>query len=394
MYNKTRFVLYGCMAFLIFTSAATAPGQGVVVSVLEPGYTTGTIVLPENVAGALAPHPANPDLLFVSAGAFGAHHIYKVNVSDLNSPVVTPVVTRDIDSIGGLAVIDDTHLIVTNNTDRTVFPFYSGNPTGLPVETTLLCQDLNTDGDFDDTGEIVELIAPIKISNPDPVFGLFTGSQVRVVPTGGPGALPAGAAVVQTADGATSSELLVIVNPTNQATAAYHPAGDSWFEGFGYNGGLDFYAAVTVAAGAYDGVFALSDADMSGRIDAAGESNLLVGPGDLGFYSLYDLVIDAEGDLFATANDFSAGQIQTLPIPSSPLTAPSTPMTPFAQTNSPFVTAMAISSKARSFDPPATGNDAVLFFEANGPGFSNNPIVFWIAPGPQPPSAVDDWAAY
>src|SRR5690606_18505983 len=109
--------------------------------------------------------------------------------------------------------------------------------TGLPVETNLLLQDLTLDGDFDDPGEIVELIAPVGISNPDPSFGLYTGSQMRVVPPGAPGGLPSGAVAVQTADNATSSELLIITNPANPGSAAYHPAGAAWFEGYGFNGG-------------------------------------------------------------------------------------------------------------------------------------------------------------
>lgn len=392
-YRKRNFHLALCSAAFALV-AVTAIAQPVAFTLHESGYTSGSIVLPENVAGAISPHPSNPNLIYVSTGAFGAHHIYKVDVTDLNSPVITPVVSVDIDAIGGIAVLDDTHIVVTNNANRTTLPFYSGNPTGLPVETNLLLQDLTLDGDFDDAGEIVELIAPIGISNPDPTFGLYTGAQARVIPAGAPGGLPSGAVALQTADNATSSELLIITNPANPGTAAYHPAGAAWFEGYGFNGGLDFHGGVAFLGGAYDGIFALSDLNASNSIDAANEMNLIVGPGDLGFFGFYDFVIDGEGDIFATANDFVAGEIWTLPVPASPLTAASQPMNIFATTNSPFVTVMALNSKAANFDPPATGNDAVLFFTANGAGFTNNPYVFWIAPLPVPPLAVGDWMQY
>ena len=47
---------------------------------------------------------------------------------------------RDVDTIGGIAVIDSTHMVITNNANAM-------NESGITTETILLCHDQNSDGD-------------------------------------------------------------------------------------------------------------------------------------------------------------------------------------------------------------------------------------------------------
>lgn len=362
-----RFALCAAAAAIVIGGAVTTAPAQLVITSAPAGFTVSSLELGQPFAGALAFDPQDPTRLYASVGAFGATHVLRVDTT----AGTTASVTGEFGNIGGLAVLSNGDLAITEN---------------FTSETIFRAHDLNSDGDFLDTGEVTELIAPILTD------GNFTGAQLAVAPAGNAAALPAGALLVQTADGLTSSELLAIEAPDG-SSPIYRPAGAAWFSGFQYNGGLAFTPQGNVIAGESQFDFftfastgyirALVNSNADDDIDA-GESNVLVGTAQLGA-GLSDLTVTAEGQVFFTEN---GGLVRTFPLPADLLSGSSTPSV-FAQTNGTYLSAVRVDRPARFI---GGGAPAKLYVGGYGPGFAqaSNLLVFQAAP----PSVAEGWELF
>ncbi len=366
-YNRKQFPMRSLKlraAALLATAALPLSYAQAQLTVLAPppGYLVSSLELGQPFGGSLAFHPADPDRFYASIGAFGAVSILRADAGTQT----TATVAGPFGNIGGLAVLANGDLLITEN---------------YTSDTVLRARDLNTDGDFLDAGEMTELLAPILHDNVD-----FTGAQIAVAPSGGASGVPAGAAVVQTADGQTSSELLVVRDPAT-ATPVYRPAGGAYFSGFQYNGGLAFTASGHLISG--DSEFDPFTFTSKGRITALvnsnadedidpGESHVLVDQAALPS-GLTDLAVRNDGRVFFT--DFS-GTVGSFPLPSNLLAGSAAPA-PFAQTNGVYL------STARL---DRSGPGARLYVGGYTPGFvqATNLAVFTLAP----PTAADGWSLY
>lgn len=335
------------------------------------GYTTGSVNLGQAFGGALAVVPTDPTKLYVSVGSFTNQSIARVDTA----ANTVQTVASGFGSIGGIAVFASGELAVTEN---------------FSSDTILLLRDLNNDGDFLDAGEVAELIAPILADNND-----FTGAQLKVAPAGNASAIPAGALVVQTADGQTSSELLVVENPLG--SPAYRPAGGAFFAGFQYNGGVAFdtFGHVIMGESRFDPltfsssgrVYALVNSNADAAI-GPGESNILVNESSL-TAGLTDLSVSAENVVYLTE---SSGTIRSFTLPANLLTGNATP-TVFAQTDASYLSVCQFDDTSRTFAPYAGLPHARLYVSGYDSGWSAATNLLWIEPQPAPAN-VADWSVY
>jgi hypothetical protein len=358
---------------VLLSCVAPAIGSSLVVSSLPAGYTTSSIELGQPYAGALAADPSNLNRLYAAVGFFGNQSILRVDAAS----GTTTTVASGIGNIGGLAVLSNGDLAFTENgTSQSIFR----------------ARDLTADGDFLDPGEVTQLIAPILA---DSGFG-FTGAQIAVAPAGNAANIPAGSLVIQTADGGTSGELLVVQNPTS-VSPGYYPAGAAFFSGFGYNGGIAFTPGGNVLVGesVYPSgrIYGLVNTNADDRI-SSGESHVIVDTSAIP-NGIADVAASQDGRVFFAGNGsaFGAGdaRIYSFPLPANLLTGSGTP-SPFAVTNAGYVSTVRLDDPAKNFTAGASSNTARMYVGGADGFFAS--FTNLVAIRPQVVSCVQDWSVY
>jgi hypothetical protein len=364
-------LLKPAIAGVTFSLVSLCAADQINFSSVPAGYTSGSIEVGAPFAGALAASPSDPTKLYVAVGSYGNEQIVLL---DTVAQTTTTVATG-FSSIGGIAVFANGDLAITENAGS---------------DTILRAQDANADGDFLDPGEVTQLIAPILADGGD-----FTGAQVVIAPPSNAAAIPAGSLVVQTADGQTSSELLVVENPLS--APAYRPSGGAFFSGFQFNGGMAFDTAGHVIMG--ESLFDFSTFTSSGRIYALvnlnsnemiepGESHILVDQSSLAA-GLSDLSVSAENDVYFTE---SSGSIRKFALPANLLSGTATPTT-FATTNASYLSCCRFDEPTRTFAANAAPPRARLYVGGWTASWNAATNLLWLEPT-TPPAAVDEWALY
>jgi hypothetical protein len=366
-----RHSLSAAFAVLMAAALSTAHAATVSFTSVPAGYDTGSIELGVPFAGALAPDPTTPTRLYVAVGSYGNMSIVRVDTVT----ETTATVAAGFGTIGGIAALTNGDLAITENATS---------------DTILRAHDLNGDGDFLDAGEITQLIAPILADG-----GNFTGAQVAVAPAGNAAGLPAGSLIVQTADDATSSELLVIENPLT--APAYRPAGGAFFSGFQFNGGVAFDLAGNVIMGeslldwmtftSAGRIYALVNTNGNETIDP-GESHVLVDSASFPS-GLSDLAVSAENNVYFTE---SSGRIRTFRLPDDLLTGTATP-TVFATTDGSYLSVCRFDNPSLSFAPAAAPPFARLYLSGWTSSWAAATNLLWIEPS-SAPASVGDWQLY
>lgn len=290
-------------------------------SYIAPGYFAHSIELGVPFGGAVAQHPEDEGLLFVSAGNYANHTILEVQLDTGTTRTITP----KVGNVGGLAVLNNGDLAITDNDDSS-------------SDTILRARDLNGDADFLDEGEITELIQPILTGSS------FTGAQLAVAPGDNASGIPAGALLVQTADG-DNSEVLVISNPED--APAYYPPGAAWFSGFTYNGGLAFTPEGNVLCGISEfpigRIAALVNLNGNDRIEP-GEHHDIV-DGSVLENSISDIGASADGKVIVSEN---SGTIRMFQLPEDLLAGTATGGV-LAETNGTYVSCARVDFPDRPF---------------------------------------------
>jgi len=345
------------LSICLFSFLPVCYPQTLTFTSVPRGYLDGSTPLPRSFAGGLGTNPVDDSLLFVSVGTYLDTQIARI---DLETGSATIVAHGPFGNIAGIAVLNATQMVLVDNASA---------PGGPPDKTILLASDINTDGDFDDEGEITELIAPILTG----FFG-WSGAQARVAPPGNPCGIPSGSVLIQTADGGGTGEILVITNPLG--IPAYRPAGGSFFNGFDYNGGFDFDSQGHLVLG----TATVTDPilfTISGRIHSLingdkddvieeGEANIIVDTDQLPS-GISDLILDGEDDGFCV----SGGTVYTFREPADPLHETTT-VSAFATTNSYFLSGIMINSKDLPFDANSGPRGATLVI---GGGFGETNLL-------------------
>lgn len=356
------------LAVVALTTGASA--QTLVPNSVETGYSVRSVELGVPFGGSIAPDPANPGQFYVSTGFFGSQSVLRVDID----AETTETVAGPFGNVGGISVLEDGSLAITEN-------FSSG--------TIVRAVDLNIDGDFFDAGEITELIAPILVD-----FS-FSGAQTVVAPPGNAAAIPAGALLVQTADGTTASEVLVVDMPTT--APEFRPSGGAYYSGFQFNGGLAFTSngSLLVGIGQFDFMFftasgrlvACVDGDADGTIDA-GESNLLLDESALA-NGLADIACTAEDIVLTVAN---GGNVGRAGLPVDVLSGPATPLADLLQTNGTYLSSARLDDPAKTFAPFASAPRARLVVGGYVPPFDQATNLLVVEP--EPVSSVAVWHLY
>jgi len=364
---KFRITTWSC-GFAAAAVLAWAPGclhaDSIIAESLSAGYQASSIELGQPFGGSIAQHPTNANLLYVSYGDFAFHKVMAVALDTGSTRTVTPY----LGNVGGLAVLNNGDLAISENDDFT-------------SDTILRARDLNGDGDFIDVGEITELIAPILTT-----AGNFTGAQMTVAPAGNAAGIPAGSLVVQTADGGTNSELLVIENP--ETAPAFRPVGGGFYTGFTYNGGVGFSHEGHVICGVSEFPVGRIDAlvNTNGDMDIdAGEAHTIA-DGTMLTNSLADLSVTADGRVITSEN---GGTIRSFQLPGDLLTGMATPSV-LAVTNASYISTVRVDFPDRPFGS-APGARSTLY--AGGyvtfPAATNLLAIKALAP-----ASVEDWRLF
>lgn len=380
--NRVRNQILLCAAaFAVAVGSAPLGAQTISFTSVPEGYEARSITLPDEFAGALGVDPKNDRIIYSAVGSFGAMSLARLNLQTGESAVVA---AGPFGAIGGIAPLSAREIVVTDN---------SAAAGGPPDETILILRDFNPrDGDFNDSGEIRELIAPIL----GPAQGNWNGSQARVVPKRRGSRLKPGSVMIQTADGGGGGEMLVIEDLSRRPRFA--AGGVPFFSGFDYNGGFDFDSAGRVIMGTLTGgftgeVFALADLNGNRVIDA-GESNRMVA----GENGVSDLAVDSEDDVFFTGYDAGfAAAVRTFPIPADPLAGGVAPVD-FAATDAGFLSGLLINSKRRPFEPGTGPFGASLILGGFTGSFEASANLLVLTPADNgvfadAPFAVEPWPA-
>lgn len=351
--------------------AGLASADHIAFTTVPSGYQAGSIELGVPFGGALAASSADPTKLYAAIGTYGNMQVVRIDTVT----ETTSVVATGFAAIGGLAVFPNGDLVITENAS---------------LDTILRAHDGNADGDFLDTGEVTELIAPILADG-----GNFTGAQVTIAPAGNAAAIPAGSVLVQTADDQTSSELLVVENPLS--SPAYRPNGGAFFSGFQFNGGVAFDVAGNLIMG--ESLFDWLTFTSSGRIYGLvnlngneaiepGESHVIV-PESLLTFGLSDLAVSAENDVYFTE---SSGNIRRFALPPNLLTDTATPSV-FASTTASYLSVCRFDDPTRSFAPNTTLPRARLYVGGWTPSWVSATNILWLEPIPAN-SSIREWVMY
>lgn len=343
----------------------TAPAQQLTYSAVKPGYTVSSIELGQPFGGAIAAHPTDRNILYVSVGGWGANSVLEVTLDTGATRAITPT----IGAIGGLAVLANGDLAITDNGDAT-------------YDTILRARDLNADGDFLDDGEITQLIEPILAD-----FS-FTGAHMTVAPAGNAAGIPAGALLVQTADGGAGSEVLVITNP--ETAPAYAPPGGAYYSGFMYNGGLAFTPAGYLLVG-------ISEFP-TGKINALINSNAddVITPDEVRTIvddtvlanSVSDIAVTAGNQLLTTEN---SGLVRMFDLPADLATGSvGTPET-LVETNAVYLATVCLDDPAAPFSPGTPGQKVTAYVGGFAPTGSATNL---LAITPRNTTAAADWQMF
>ena len=358
--NAPRQLIAGAITLALAVAASAESLEAISV---PTGYTSSTVELGLPYAGAIAFSPDPSTKFFAAVGNFGSMEILSVD-SDTGTTVA---VADGFGAIGGMAVLSNGDLVISEN---------------FTSDTIFRARDLDSDGKFFSAGEMTELIPPAFHD------GNFSGAQMVVAPAGNPSGIPSGSLVVQTADGGTSGELLVIENPTGVAT--YFPTDAPFADGLNYNGGVAFEpngALIVGSAGFLSAeILALVNANNNDRIDA-GERNVLV-PTYLTGMGVSDLSVSAESQVYFGEN---SGIVKSLALPYPLLTGLTEPAQ-FAQTNSDYLSTVRLDFPQRTFAAHAAAPSAKLYLGGYLSGFiaATNLVVI----GPANTAAVMDWQAF
>lgn len=359
-------ILLGCL----HTSRALA--TSLIIQSLPAGYTSFSLVLGQPFADTVAVDPSVQNRLYAAVGFFGNESILRVDTT-LGT---TSTVATGLGSIGGIALLSNGDLAITENGTS---------------QTILRAHDLNADGDFLEPGELTELIAPILA---DSGFG-FTGTQLAIAPSGNASSIPAGSLLLQTADGGTSGEVLVVQNPTS--APAYRPAGGAYFSGLDYNGGIAFDSAGNLVVGesVYPNgrIYGLVNTNVDDHI-SSGESHILVDVAAIP-NGIADLAVSQDGRVFFAGNQTTFGsgdaKIFAFQLPPDLLTGSGTPA-PFATTNAAYISSTHFDDSTRNFTAGASVNQARLFvggLDGTFTGFTNLVVIT-----PTVITAINDWRLY
>ena len=355
--------------FAVLSLSATAYANSLRVTSIDPGYIARSVELGVPFGGAVATDPADADILYVSAGSYSMHTIVQVHLGTGTTRTVTPLVGN----VGGLAVLSNGDLAITDN---------------FSSETILRAHDINADGDWLDNGEITELITPILDD------GDFTGAQLAVAPPGNAAGIPANSLVLQTADGGSSAELLVIENP--ETNPGYYPVDTAWFAGFSYNGGIAFSPEGNVICGVSEypagRISVLVNLNNNGKIES-GESRDIVGASTL-VNSIADLGVTGDGRMVTTEN---SGTVRMFQLPADLLAGTATGGV-LAETNGTYLSCARVDFPNRSFAPfdPATNPDSTDKATVYIGGFVTFPAatnLLAITPR-QYPASANGWELY
>ncbi len=326
-------------------------------TLVPAGYAVGSIPLPRGFGDALAADPSSDNIIYAAIGEFQNLSLARI---DLSVGAVTSIADGPFTSISGLVVLSATQILLIGS---------APSVTVATGRTILLLSDSNPqNGNFNDPGEIRELIPPM-LATPN-----WTGNKVRIAPVGNPSAIPTGSILIQTAEGSKNSKLLVLENPLT--APAFHPANAPYFTGFDYGLGFDFDSHGRIMLGAVDisGVIggkitALVNTNGNETIDSGESNNLLTGGP-----SFSDLTTDSVDNLYLSVTENNPlgafGIIQTCAIPSNPLTGTVT-LVSFARTDAMSISALAFNSKTRSFAPNAGAGGATLVIGAIKNGVSS-----------------------
>lgn len=308
---------------------------------IPDGYKADSINIGDMPSGAFAADPNNPAIIYAGAGSWMNNYIIKVNLSTKTYVnVCSGYSGSPFGNAAGLALLPSGELIIVDNAN---------------ANTIFIARDNDSDGDFNDSGEVSELIAPILADNGD-----FTGSKTRVVSAAGASSIPGGSIVIQTADGGTLSDLLVITNPA--ASPAFRPTGGRYFGGFTYDGGFDFDKNGNIIMGTTTSnflseIWGLVNLNSDEDIDF-GESNIILGESRFSS-GISDLIIDGNNNGYCS-NGFA---ISKFSIPTNPLTDSST-LQPYAGVNG-WIVGLILNSKTLSF-APNSGRGAKMVIGAYG----------------------------
>ncbi|MCX7014780.1 MAG: hypothetical protein NTW86_19900 [Candidatus Sumerlaeota bacterium] len=357
--------LLALCSVLLSLAAANAHAQIIGFISVPDGFTSDTIALPLPFGGALGADPSNDQIVYCSVGGYGAMSLARVDLATKNVAIVAD---GPFGAVSGLAVLSPTQIAVIDNASA---------PGGPPDDTILLATDGNSDGDFNDAGEIQELIAPPLVNND------WTGSQARVAPAPDAAGIAGGSLVVQTADGSGQGRLLVVKDPLTSPSLV--PAAGSFFTGFDYNGGFDFDSRGRVIMGSLNGttftgeVYALVNTNGDDHIEL-GEWNRLAA----GENGMADLAIDAEDDVFFAGADLSfTAAVRSIEIPPDPLHQGAAAVN-FATVDAGFLSGLLINSKTRPFESNAGPGGATMVIGGWTGGFESAKNLLTLTPNASP----------
>ena len=345
------------------TLASVALAESLHAISVPAGYTSSTVELGLPYAGAIAFSPAPSTKLFAAVGSFGSMQILSVD-SDTGTTIA---VANGLGAIGGMAVLSNGDLVVSEN---------------FTSDSLFRARDLDSDGKFFSDGEVTELIPPAFHD------GNFSGAQMVVAPAGNPSGIPSGSLVLQTADGGTSGELLVIQNPTG--VASYFHTDAPYADCLNYNGGVAFEpngALIVGSAGFLTGeILAMVNTNNNDRINV-GERNMVIPSLFLGL-GVSDLSVSAESKVYFSEN---SGIVKSFALP-YPLLTGSTEPAQFAHTNSAYLSTVRLDFPERTFAANAASPSAKLYLGGYLSGYvaATNLVVI----GPLNTAAVMDWQAF
>lgn len=353
------------------------------VSFLEvpEGYRASTLSLGVgNAAGALVEDPVDENFVYVAGMFDGATRIVHVDLRDGQWTAVYDAAATV--SIGGFAVLAPDVMFISDNMNDQLLILEDNNP---------------QDGDFNDPGEVRDLIAPILTH---PTFG-WTGNAVRIVRSGNNQlGLPANTVLFQSEDGnTTEGEVLAVVDPTT--SPSYQPDGGAFFSGFDYGGGLviDSYGRLILASSSYPDtgkIWVCEDTSGDGVIDDGESSAALSRVSDTTEQAgLSTLAIDRSDRCYTTVGwgGFGApaeSEIRMFSVPENNPTSTSE-ATVFARLDSPFINAIVFSTLSRTFDPSA--NDGAMMVISATDGFYGN-LDYLLIVRPFRQTGVKRWDLY
>jgi len=353
--NRSAAVFVVYFLFLV----ARAPAQDVHFLSVPRGYLDGKVSLgPGNSALALTPDPEDPNFVYAAGFFDGAPRIVRLNLTNEARTVVFNAPTTV--AVNGLAAPAADLIYISDNWNDHLYVLQDHNP---------------KDGDFDDPGELRELIEPILTH---PTWG-WTGSACLVVPSGANHlGLPAGTVLFQSEDGETTQgEVLAVVDPVTSPT--FQPPGGAYFSGFNYGGGLaiDSQGRLLVASSFFPDpgkVWICEDTSGDGVI-GDGESNVLVpqAVSTSDSVGLSGLTIDnADRGYVCVGKGFAGSaltEIRRFSIPADPLHSTTETVT-FATLNSPYVSSLILNATAKSFEPNSL-DGATMVISASDPFWGN-----------------------